>query len=85
MCHICPPFCIINLPEVDVHISMLAYSPAAVINMDMPSSSYHQPSWSRRCHISMLAYSPAAVINMDMPSSYHQPSWSRCSYFHVSL
>jgi hypothetical protein len=44
MCHICPSFCIINLPEVDVHISMLAYSPAAVINMDMPSSSYHQPS-----------------------------------------
>jgi hypothetical protein len=27
MCHICPPFHIINLPEVgDVHISKLAYS-----------------------------------------------------------
>lgn len=34
MCYICPPFHIINFPEVrDLQVFMLAYSPAAVIDM----------------------------------------------------
>ncbi|OEL14017.1 hypothetical protein BAE44_0024955, partial [Dichanthelium oligosanthes] len=47
MCYICPPFHIINLPEVrDLHISMLAYSPAAVINNGILLLVLLQPSAS---------------------------------------